>query len=262
MRARTILIVLLCLGAASALADPAYYGRQVRFAGIHPIPKSEGGGICYIEGPHVHIYSANKLEYRVHGDDHVFVGDPMAYGYDGPKYAYRGPHPINVDVVYPGDPGVEYCYIQGPHYHYFAPPDGPDFRMQGDAYFYVGEPPHAFIEARPMYVGINDYYRPMVYTRPVIEVEPPVGWVGVRAEFGGPGVVVAGPRAAVVAPGVEVRGGVGVAVPVPSVSVGVGIGVTVGGPAVIVHDRPGPVIIDERYHHDNGRHEGWHKGRR
>ena len=59
-----------------ALADPVY-GKQVRFAGIHPIPKSEGGGMCYIEGPHVHIYAADPVEYRVHDNDNVFVGDPL-----------------------------------------------------------------------------------------------------------------------------------------------------------------------------------------
>src|SRR5690242_86375 len=106
MRALWIPLVLLCLVAAPALADDHHYGRQVRYAGIHPIPKSEGGGMCYIEGPHVHIYSANKLEYRTRGDDHVFVGDPVAYGYDGPRYAYKGPHPIQVDTVVGGDPDV------------------------------------------------------------------------------------------------------------------------------------------------------------
>ena len=262
MRAPWILLVLLCLATAPALADD-HFGRQVRYAGIHPIPKSEGGGICYIEGPHVHIYSANKLEYRTRGDDHVFVGDPVAYGWDGPRYAYKGPHPIHVDAVVGGDPDVEYCYITGPHYHYFAPPDGPDFRMVGDAYFYVGTPPQTFVEARPTYIGINDYYRPMVYTRPVVEVSPPEGWIGVRADLMGPAVVVGAPGVVVATPGVVVATP-GVVVAPPSVHVGVGVNVGVGvgviGAPVVVHDRP--VIIEEHEHHDNGRHEGWHKGRR
>jgi hypothetical protein len=256
MTARWILLVLTCLALGSPAVADVKYGRQVRYAGIHPIPKNEGGGICYIEGPHVHIYAPNKLEYRTRGPDNVFVGDPVAYGWDGPKYAYKGPHPIQVDAVVGGDPEVEYCYINGPHYHYFAPPEGPDFKMVGDAYFYVGSPPQAFVDARPTYVGINTMYQPIVYTRPVVEVAPPEGWIGVRAEFVGPPAVVVHERAGVVAPGVVVEGGVGVAVPVPSVHVGVGIGVNIGGPAVIVHDRPSAVIIEK---HDNGRHEGWHK---
>ncbi len=247
--------------------------------GVHPIPKSEGGGMCYIEGPHVHIYAANKLEYRDHDGDHYFVGDPVAYGWDGPKYAYKGPHPIHVDAVVGGDPDEEYCYIQGPHYHYYQPvANDPQFQVVGGAYFYVGTPPQPMIEARPQYVGINAYYEPLVYTRPVVEVEAPVGWVGARAEFVGPGVVVGAPgvvvgapgavvvgrHGAVVAPGVAVEGGIGVVVPTPSVHVGVDVGVgiggvgVVGGPAV-VRPAPGPVIIER---HDNGRHEGWHKGHR
>jgi hypothetical protein len=264
--------VALGLVSSVALADHKY-GRQVRFAGIHPIPKVEGGGMCYIEGPHVHIYAANKLEYREHGPDHVFVGDPVAYNYDGQKYAYKGPHPIHVDAVVGGDPATEYCYIEGPHYHYFAPPEGPDFKVVGDAYFYVGEPPHVFIEARPTYVGINAYYRPFEYRRPVVEVEAPVGWIGARAEFVTPGAVIVDHRGREVVggPGVGVSVGAEVHIPMPSVHVGIDIG---GPPAVIVHDRPAPVIIErdhreheerdhrEHEHHDNGRHEGWNKGHR
>ena len=255
---RWILILLLV---GSAYAD-AKFGKQVRFAGIHPIPKSEGGGICYIEGPHVHIYAANKVEYRDHGRDHYFVGDPVAYGYDGPRFAYKGPHPVYVDALVGGDPDVEYCYLTGPHFHYFAPPDGPEFKQQGDAYFYVADPPQAFIDARPAYIGINETYRPLVYDRPHVEVEAPIGWVGARAEFAVPGVVVGVPGVVVGAPGVVVdhRGRVvepGISAGI-GVHVGVGVGIGVGVLGVVVHDRP--VIIDEHGKHDNGRHEGWAQG--
>jgi hypothetical protein len=226
MTSRWILIVL-ALVAMPATAAAKRYGKQVGFYGIHPVSKAEGGGLCYIEGPHVHIYPANKLEYRTHDDHHVFVGDPVAYGWDGPRHAYKGAHPIQVDVIV-GAPEV-YCYLDGPHYHHFAPPEGPDYKIVGDAHFYVGEPPRVFIEARPTYVGINAMYRPLVYTRPVIEVEAPVGWIGARAEFVGPAVVVSG-RPAVVAPAAGVHVGAEVRIPMPSLSVGV----QVGGPAVIV----------------------------
>lgn len=257
---RTTILVALALASASALASDDHghrFGKQVRFVGIHPIPRAEGGGICNIEVPHVHIYAANKIEYRDHGGDAYFVGDPVAYKYEGPKYAYKGPHPIHVDAVVGGDPDVEYCYLEGPHFHYFQPPEGPDFKVVGDAYFYVGEPPHAFIEARPAYVGINATYKPIVYTRPVVEVEPPSGWIGLRAELVTPTVVVAPPAVEVVTPGVVVvekhgRGwghhkhdevivggaviGAGVTVvapPPPSISIGIGVGVGVSGGAAV-----------------------------
>jgi hypothetical protein len=225
----------------------------VRYAGIHPVSKAEGGGICHIEFPHVHVYPANKLEYRVVEDNNVFVGDPVAYGWDGPKYAYKGAHPIQVNVIAgTPEPYVHYCYLSGPHYHYFEPPDDQDYKVVGDAYFYVGDPPQAMIEARPAYIGINAVYQPLVYTRPVIEVAPPTGWIMVRPGFvvEAPGaVVVDGPRgrgAVGVVGGVGVSAGVSVHIPVPTVSVGV----QVGGPAVIVRERG----------HGKFKHKKW-KGR-
>ncbi|HTL32180.1 MAG TPA: hypothetical protein VL326_03590 [Kofleriaceae bacterium] len=222
-----ITFAFVALFAATPALAGKKFGKQVRFAGIHPVPKGEGGGICHIQGPHVHIYAANKLEYRMHDDDYVFVGDPMAYGWDGPKYAYKGNHPIQVNAVVGGDPDVEYCYINGPHFHYFEP-EQPDFKLVGGAYFYVGEPPKAYIEARPQYVGINTYYEPVVYTRPVVEVAPPQGWIGARVDIVGPAVVVEAPPPVVVVPPRPV-----VEVHVPQPSIEVGIGVHVGGGFVV-----------------------------
>lgn len=234
---RTILLAALVAVAAVSLPADAGRSKQVRYVGIHPVPKSEGGGICYIEGPHVHLYAANKLEYRDHRGASYFVGDPVAYGYDGPKHAYRGHHPIHVDVVVGDDePDVEYCYIDGPHFHPFAAPAGPEFEVVGDAAFYVGEPPPVYLEARPAMIKVNAIYEPIVYTRPVIEVEPPHAWVGLR--FGAPvvvapaAVVVDAPPVGVRVRGPRVRAGVDVRVlvpPPPSVRVDVGIGIGVSG---------------------------------
>jgi hypothetical protein len=240
MKLRWLLVALACLAAA---VSPAYagkkFGKQVRYAGIHPVPKAEGGGICHIEGPHVHIYPANKLEYRVYADNYVFVGDPVAYGWDGPKYAYRGNHPIQVNAIVEvsPEPLVQYCYIDGPHYHYFEPEGQPDFELVGGAYFYVGTPPPAYIEARPTYVGINATYKPLVYARPVIEVEPPSGWIGARVDLFPAAVVVETPPPVVVAPRPRpVRAGVSVDVniPVPTIELGVGVGF---GGGVMVRER-------------------------
>ncbi|HEX5062522.1 MAG TPA: hypothetical protein VFV99_24285 [Kofleriaceae bacterium] len=228
-----MILVLACVFVTPASAKK--YGRQVRYAGIHPVSKAEGGGICHIEFPHVHVYPANKLEYRVVADNNVFVGDPVAYGWDGPKYAYKGAHPIQVNVLAgTPEPYVHYCYLSGPHYHYFEPADDDDYKVVGDAYFYVGTPPPAMIEARPAYVGINAVYTPLVYTRPVIEVEPPSAWImlqpGFVVEAAAPVVVAPAPPRGHIVGGVGVSAGVSVHIPVPTVSVGV----QVGGPAVIV----------------------------
>jgi hypothetical protein len=226
----------------TASADKKY-GKQVRFAGVHPLPKGEGKGMCHIEGPHVHIYAANKLEYRTHDDNHVFVGDPMAYGWDGPKYAYKGNHPVQVNAVVGGPPAVEHCYLNGAHYHYFEP-EQPDFKLVGGAYFYVGTPAPVYLEARPQYVGINATYEPIVYARPVVEVAPPQGWIHAHVDVVGPAVVVDAPRAVVVAP----RPVVEVHVPTPRLEVG--IGVNVGG---------GVIVAPGRHKHKRGKfkHKKW-----
>ena len=245
--------------ASPFLAAPAVAGggQQVRYVGIHPLPKSEGGGVCYIEGPHVHVFDADKIQYRDHRGANYFVGDPVAYGYDGPRYTYKGHHPIHVNAVIGDDyPDDEYCYINGPHYHYFAPPEGPEFKVAGGAYFYVGEPPRAYVSARPQMMRINTVYQPLVYERPVVTVEAPIGWIGARAEFVGPAVVAPAPVVVAPAAGISVEAHI----PTPSLHVDVGI----GGPAVIVRERPAvivrerPVIIEERVKikHDNGRHRG------
>ncbi len=247
MRKALVLLALLAGSVSAEAVRDHRYGRQVRFVGIHPIPKAEGGGVCNIEAPHVHIYAANKLEYRDHGGDAYFVGDPVAYKYEGPKYAYRGPHPIHVDAVVGGEPDTVYCYLEGPHFHSFQPAPGgdADFKLVGDAYFYVGEPPRAFIEARPTFIGINAQYRPLVYTRPVVEVEPPSGWIGARAEFAAPALAIEAPPPvvldyrgrgrgrgrAVVGGGAMIGADVGVHValpPPPSIHIGVGVGVSAG----------------------------------
>lgn len=227
------LISIVVTAAISATPAEAGNGKQIRYVGIHPVPKAHGGGVCYIEAPHVHVFAANKLEYRDHDGFHHFVGDPVAYGYDGPRHAYKGHHPIHVHAVVGDDhEDVQYCYLDGPHFHAYAPAPAleADFKVVGDTYFYVAEPPKVYVDARPAMMKVNAVYKPLVYARPVVEVEAPVGWVGVR--FGGPAVVVEAP-AAVVVPAPGVRVGAEVVVPAPTVRVDVGIGF---GGGVIIHD--------------------------
>jgi hypothetical protein len=228
---RTILlgIVAVLIAASPAAADRK---KQVRYLGVHPIAKAHGGGMCYIEGPHVHVFAGDKLQYRDHGGYQVFVGDPVAHGYDGPRFAYQGHHPVHVHAdVQVAAPAPHFCYLDGPHYHAVAPPQGPEFQVVGDVHFYVAEPPAVYLEARPAMVKINAAYKPMAYARPAVVVEPPVGWIGARVSVGGPAVVVDAPAAVVATPGVVVDAHVHVPAPVLRVDVGI------GAPGVVVHER-------------------------
>jgi hypothetical protein len=271
MKRSTLLLALALASMAIAPASADRGGRQVRFVGGHPIPKAAGGGYCHIEAPHVHVYmpADAKVQYRDHDGYLYFVGDPVAYGWDGPRHAYRGPHPIHVDVVLgeDGDDDVEYCYLDGPHFHSYEPPPvlAADFKVSGGAYWYVGEPAPAFVEARPAMVKINAIYTPIVYERPVVTVSaPPPGWIGLRFDVVTPGVVVEAARPAVVVerprPAFGVSAGFEVHVPTPTLSVQVGApAVYVGGGVVhrdvvyVEHERHG------KWKHDNGRHRGWRK---
>jgi hypothetical protein len=240
--------IALVSGARVASADR---DKQVRYVGIHPIPKPHGGGLCRIEAPHVHVFApADKVQYRDHRGAHYFVGDPVAYGYDGDRHSYVGHHPIHVEAVVGPIGGVveadhEFCYLDGPHYHGFAPPQVivSDFELDGGAYFYVGTPPPTYVEARPALIKINTVYKPMVYARPVVVVEPPEAWIGVR--FAAPVVVVEPPRAraAVV---VETPA---VVVTPPSIDVHVGFGVGVG-------------VVGGHHHHHRYKRGKWKRHKR
>jgi hypothetical protein len=229
--------------AGSARAD------QVHYIGVHPIV---GGGFCYIEGPHVHVFAPAKSKaqikalYRVHDGSYYFVGDPVAFGYKGPKKNYYGHHPVAVDVVV-GEPmpqhDTEWCYIDGPHYHYFVPPADVKFVVDGGAYWYAGTYPPEYEHDRAAIVEVTPaVYAPIVYERPVITVVPPAVYLGPVVEVHGHGH---GHGVVGVGVGVGVSAGVEVHVPAPTIEVGVGVAV------------PGVIIVDEhKHHHDNG----WHKG--
>jgi hypothetical protein len=107
---------------------------------------------------------------------------------------------------------------------------------------------------------VNAIYQPLVYERPVVTVEAPVGWIGARVDLP---VVVVDPAPVYVEPagGVEI----GVRVPMPSVNIQVGLpGVEIrGGGGFVIGGggggyRRGHDDDDHRgrEHHDNGRHRG------
>ena len=226
MMRTAILVAIFLVAPIAAVAGP----KQVRYVGIHPVPTVDGGGLCHIEGPHVHVYAADRLQFREHEGAFVFVGDPVGYGYEGPRYAYKGHHPIDVHVIVEDDDrDIEWCYLDGPHYHPFAP-TGPDFILTGGAYFYVAKPPKVYFDAKPKLVQINAVYKPLVYERPVITVGAPAGWIGARVD-----VVT---RAKVVAPVVRV----------PSATIWVDLGMV-----------PGVGVFDDYDHHHYRHHHRHHK---
>jgi hypothetical protein len=234
----TLVFVAVTSAAGQAAAD-----RAVRYVGVHPIlTDHNGGGFCYIEFPHVHLSAPParaEVMFRKHDDGLYFVGDPVPYGYAGPKQSYYGPHPVHVDFVLGSDGDhIEYCYLDGPHYHPFAPAPHASFKLEGGVYFHTGKLPRAYVDGRPRYGKINAVYKPMVYTRPVVVVAPP-------PEYHGP-VVVEQP---VVHAGVGVGVGAGVGV---GVSAGISAGIHVGLPVVEVHHvHPAPhtVVVHEHHHH-------------
>ncbi len=269
MRTRTILLALLVVAAVASRAE----ARHVRFLGPHPIAAKFGGGYCYIEAPHMHVYGPDRPGlYQQVGDDYVFTGDPTPFGYEGERHPFYGHHPVIVD----GSPEPVYCLIDGPHFHAYVAPSTPDYRVKDGVAFYVAPIPEAYV--RPARVRVvNAEYRPYVSFRPTIEVAPPPEWHG-EVWVGAPGVAVSAPGVEVRAPGIEVRGpgvfvpppphvavevsGPGVFVPPPPHVVVGGPRVVVGAPAPVVVGAPGPVFVGERReghweHHDNGRHEGW-----
>ncbi len=217
---------LLIAAAVSLAASTAAYAGQVQYVGTHPIPKTHAAEFCLISVPHVHVYEPDERDtlYRVHGDGYIFIGDPVAHGYDGPRYAFKGHHPLEVHVDQ--EPVGLWCYITGPHFHVEAP--GVNFELRGEINVYTGRFPRAYKLGKKRYAAIDLYYEPLVYTRPVVIVAPAVEVHAPRVSS----VVAAEADVHVAAPVFRA----GVELHVPTIEIGV------GAPAVYVeHDH---------HHHD------------
>ncbi len=242
--------------------------RHARFLGPHPIAARLGGGFCYIEAPHLHVYLPDHVAlYQQVGGAYVFTGDPTPFGYEGERHVFYGHHPVlAVDAEEP-----VYCYLDGPHYHAYAP-EGVDFKVKGGVAFYVGAYPPEYVKVKGHRARlVNAEYRPFVTVRPVVQVAPPPEWRGevvvgpprVEVEVRAPGVMVVPPPPVLVAP------------PAPHVFIAPAPRVLIAppGPGVVV-GAPGPVFVEprgRRHHHDDdddqgewrehdrGKHKGWYK---
>lgn len=240
-RASIFAVSVAALLALSVAAPGNADAKQIKYSGMHPISSEGGGGFCYIDYPHVHVYEPENagVLYRVNDDHYDFVGDPVGFRYEGPKYPYYGHHPIIINASVYIDVDVhatDYCYMDGPHYHEYEPPPGLSFTMKGDAYWYIGKFPKPYHKNRKHLAQVNAVYKPIVYERPVVVVDaPPVGYVGPVVE-----VHAHTPAVEVVAPAVEVH------VPVPTLDVHIG----------------GGVIIDHRHrHHKHKKYKKFKRGR-
>lgn len=177
-RIRPLALVVFLVGAA-----PAARAGVVHYLGPHPLAPGVGKGMCYIEGPHVHSYFPHKaLLYVRTGSAYVFIGDPVEFEVDAeaPRYAYYGPHPVF--WISPGHrKGHAYCYIQGPHFHFFAPPPAykVKFKRKGGVFWWVGGHPKWYRRGHWRGRALGRYYKHAHFARPVVRVGPPVGWVGV-----------------------------------------------------------------------------------
>jgi hypothetical protein len=181
---------------ASFGAAGAAQAEVVQYMSRHPLPKRVGHGFCDIDVPHFHDYPPSDPRlYRQVDGQYYFVGDPTPFDYDGPKYSFYGPHPIVDASVQLGGPA--YCYIRGPHSHWYAPPPQAQFEMRGGAYWYVGAYDPVYYSDQPRFVVINDVYAPLIFARPEIDVRvaPPTfrGEIFVGGGWrGGPGGPVRG----------------------------------------------------------------------
>jgi hypothetical protein len=270
---------LLLVSAAPSLASPpgglppGQAKKLARFLGTHPLaaPRS---GYCYIDTPHTHDYPPDRpVLYQEAGDGYVFTGDPVPFGYDGDKTVYYGHHPVPTSVeLGPGSQPV-FCFIKGPHYHGYHPPEPVGYKTRDNVLFYIGPVPPEVARLRPQQERLLEVeYRPYLAQRPQVVVTPPPEWQGPVWVAPPPATVVVAPPAPVV-PVVAAAAPATVVVeqPRPAVVVAPAAPVVVAPaapPAVIVAP-PGPPAVIVAPHHPTviigpgrghpGKHKGWFK---
>jgi hypothetical protein len=185
--------------ALALLVTPAVaQARAVLFSGPHPVAPRLSKAMCYIEGPHVHSYLPHKLTLYVKVKArYVFVGDPVEFEEKAPRYSYYGHHP----AFWVKGGGKHYCYITGPHHHWYRPPVSlrARFKMKGGVRWYVGGHPKWYRPKHWRARALDRHYGRVKFARPVVRVGPPFGFVGVvirppkvrgHIEVRGPGVGV------------------------------------------------------------------------
>ena len=182
MRRTTITAALLTALSVTGIAAATAAG-PVKYAGIHPRTGRPEGGVCYIQFFHAHRFEpANAtVLYRMHAGAYFFIGDPVPFGYDGPRYSYYGHHPVLVNAVLDLEADadhVAYCYLEGPHFHSYPPQRGQRFVEKDGVYYYAGEYPPEYEQNRSDLSRVNGIYRALPYERPAIAGPPPERYRG------------------------------------------------------------------------------------
>jgi hypothetical protein len=164
------------LGAVLLMASTASAQGVFYYKGPHAVP-SEHGGFCHISVRHFHTYKPDDMKvFRSDENTYIFIGDPTAHGFAGPRVAYYGHHPV------PGAWGGGWCFISGPHFHFYRTV-GTHWRWHGGQYYYTG----GFTD--PWYIRHRAIYEPVFstyyatrpgYVRPIVYAPPPhapgTGW--------------------------------------------------------------------------------------
>jgi len=141
-------------------------GPMARYQGMHPLSPHQGA-FCYIDAFHMHrVPPPDQRVYLVLKDGtNVFIGDPVALGYDGPKFGYFGPHPLAIADAQGLPP--TFCYISGPHYHAAPQPPSPSLVEKDGVTWYLGALPPP---ADPGRVWINEVHPIASYVPPKVDV--------------------------------------------------------------------------------------------
>lgn len=155
---------------AGVAYDPA--GYSVGYYGPHPVPydqvTGQGGGFCYIEGPHTHDYVPfDEHLFREYNGYYYFIGDPVDFGWNRSIYWYQANHPI------PGAYGGGYCYITWPHRHGYEPVGLGGFTLLNGYWIFTGTWPTDYWYYRNYYWGYYQrYYRTWYYGNRYYQVRP------------------------------------------------------------------------------------------
>ncbi|MES1204746.1 MAG: hypothetical protein ABUS79_02300 [Pseudomonadota bacterium] len=170
--ARRLLLTCALLSGVAVSWDPslaAAAGPLAHYAGIHPL-NPHMGAFCVIEVPHVHAeWPPDIRVYRtLPNKTQVFVGDPVALGYDGPTQTYFGPHPLVFHDLSPAE--TIYCYLRGPHHHTQPPEPPASFVKKDGVNWFVGTFPPEFDRDYSRNDWINEVRGIGTYQPPKVDI--------------------------------------------------------------------------------------------